>query len=131
MGMDETDFRILGMLEKNSRESFVTIAKRLGIVEGTVRNRVAALVRSGKIKRFTVEFEAPFEAIVMIKVAGKRSPRLAARISELCGNAYEISGDYDVATFIKAVSMDDLNKKIDRIRGMKGVAATVTGVKLR
>ena len=128
--MDETDFRILGMLEKNSRESFVAIAKRLGIVEGTVRNRVAAVVRSGKIKRFTVEFEAPFEAIVMIKAA-KRSPRLSTRISELCGNAYEISGDYDVAAAVKAVSMDDLNKKIDRIRGMKGVAATVTAVKLR
>ncbi|MBI4019579.1 MAG: Lrp/AsnC family transcriptional regulator [Candidatus Aenigmarchaeota archaeon] len=129
--MDETDFSILGMLEKNSRESFVTIAKSLGITEGTVRNRVAALIRTGKIKRFTVEFEAPFEAIVMIKASGKKGGRLAAKIEEFCGNAYEISGDYDVAAVVKAVSMDDLNKKIDRIRGTKGVSVTVTAVKLR
>lgn len=41
--MDQLDIEILEFLQRDARTSFTDIAKALGIVEGTVRNRVAKL----------------------------------------------------------------------------------------
>jgi len=41
--MDETDRSIVGILETNGRASNATIARRVGVSEGTVRRRLKRL----------------------------------------------------------------------------------------
>ncbi|MBI4014955.1 MAG: Lrp/AsnC family transcriptional regulator [Candidatus Aenigmarchaeota archaeon] len=128
--MDETDLKIMRRLEKDSRESFVDIAEVLGVTEGTVRNRVARLMKSGHIRRFTVDFRAPFEAAVMVSVDAKRTKRIIASLKGVSSDVYEISGSYDIVTIIKTISIESLNKAIDRIRTIRGVRGTVTSIRL-
>ena len=79
-------------------------------------------MESGHIRRFTVDFRAPFEAAVMISVDAKRAKRIIASLKGLSSDVYEISGSYDIVAIIKAISIESLNKSMDRIRAIRWVA---------
>ncbi len=129
--MDETDCRILGILKKNSRESFVRIAELLGVTEGTVRNRVKSLEKDGTIKGFTIEYEPPVSGLVILKTVLGKNRKLIEKLRPFSDNIFEISGEYDIALIVDANTIDELNKKIDKIRALRGVSGTITSVKLR
>ena len=128
--MDDTDSKIVYILKKNGRENFVEIAKEIGITEGTVRNRVGRLVKAGVIKRFTIDYEAPVEGLVILKSRLKNNRELIDKLKAFSDNIFEISGEYDIAAIIKADSIEELNKKIDMIRVLRGVTDTSTAIKL-
>lgn len=50
MRMDETDSQIIALLSRDGRTNNNEIAKKLGISEGTVRNRIKKLVESGVLR---------------------------------------------------------------------------------
>ncbi len=123
---DETDYKIVKMLEKDARTSFVQIAERLGVTEGTIRNRVKRMEDGGHIK-FTLKHRA-IEGLVLIKA--KNVKNIIGHLKQFSDNIYEISGEYDVAAIIDAPTMNELNKKIDKIRAIKGIADTNTAISL-
>nr|MDQ5875316.1 AsnC family transcriptional regulator [Thermoproteota archaeon] len=53
--VDETDEKILRILQADSRRAFVDIANEIGLSESAVRRRVKNLVDRTIIKRFTIE----------------------------------------------------------------------------
>ncbi len=55
--MDETDTKILELLVKNARASFIDMGKRLRISESTVRKRVGDLEKHGVIKKYSAIVE--------------------------------------------------------------------------
>lgn len=57
METDETDMKILGFLQGDARMPFRGIAKKLGISDATVYNRVQKMVKKGVIKRFTADID--------------------------------------------------------------------------
>lgn len=129
--MDELDYKILSVLKKSARENFVGIAKQLGVTEGTIRNRVKRLLKTGIIRRFTIDYEAPAEGLVILKSNLKKNKELIVKLKEFSDNIFEISGEYDIAAIIRADSIEELNKKIDRIRVLRGVTDTSTAIKLK
>jgi len=48
--IDELDQKIIGELQRDGRQSFVELAKKLNVVEGTVRKRYKNLMEKGIIK---------------------------------------------------------------------------------
>lgn len=56
--MDTADFRILEILNKNSRKSYLSIAKDLGISGKTVQKRIERMIREGVILSFEIGFDA-------------------------------------------------------------------------
>ncbi len=52
--LDDRDFQIINMLEKNARVAFTAIAKALNVSESTVRKRVGELEKEGIIKGYCV-----------------------------------------------------------------------------
>ncbi|MFX1420317.1 MAG: winged helix-turn-helix transcriptional regulator [Promethearchaeota archaeon] len=54
--MDEIDFEILKLLDKNCRISYSKIAERMNLSLRNVSNRVDNLIKDGVITRFTVQF---------------------------------------------------------------------------
>lgn len=126
--MDGTDFRIIGILKRNSRKSFTDIAGALGVTEGTVRNRVSRLAREGAIK-FTIGYRAPVEGLVIAKTL-KNNKEIISRLKGFSENIFEISGEYDIALILEAHSIKELNRKVDAIRALRGVLSTNTAIKL-
>ena len=55
--MDGFDFRIVQLLDRNSRESFARIAGAVGLTSRTVQRRVARMVETGFIRGFDVMVE--------------------------------------------------------------------------
>ena len=124
--MDDTDYKIIKILEKDSQTSFVEIAERLVVSEGTIRYRVNRMLRAGNIK-FTVKHRA-VEGLIFIK--GKNIRNIANQLKQFSDNIYEISGEYDIAAIIDAPTINELNKKIDRIRAIRGIVDTNTAISL-
>lgn len=52
--LDQTDRAIISILQENSRTSNTEIAKRLGVSEGTVRNRLRKLLDNDVIRNIAV-----------------------------------------------------------------------------
>ena len=55
MSKDKIDDRILEILRKDARESFVEIGKRLKLSESAIRRRVKTMVDGGIIEKFTIQ----------------------------------------------------------------------------
>lgn len=129
--MDQIDQRILGLLRENARMKNMEIARRIGLTEGAVRARIRKLVDSGIIERFTIQTRsAGVEAFILVETRAERTKQVAARVRQLCPEAFETSGDFDVAARVVAEDLEGLNTIVDQIRSIAGVVKTTTLLKL-
>jgi len=129
--MDNIDLEILKILKNDARAKFVSIARKVGLTEGAVRRRIKKLKEEGVIKRFTIETMAEFEGVVLVETEPTITRDVAERMKKIAARVFEVSGDYDIAAFIQAYTMDELNRKIDTIRNLPGVLNTNTLIKLK
>jgi DNA-binding Lrp family transcriptional regulator len=134
--VDETDERIIHILQADSRKAFVEIANEIGLSESAVRRRVKNLVDRMIIKRFTIELGASDKtsAITLISVASTAdTSAVSSQLMNLNGVkvVYEITGQYDIAAIISAPAIVDINKCIDDIRKIEGVSDTDTVIILK
>jgi Lrp/AsnC family transcriptional regulator for asnA, asnC and gidA len=134
--VDETDEKIIRILQADSRRAFVDIANEIGLSESAVRRRVKNLVDRTIIKRFTIELGASDKtsAITLISVASTAdSSAVSNQLMNLNGVkvVYEITGQYDIAAIIAAPAIADINKCIDDIRKIEGVSDTDTVIILK
>ncbi len=130
--MDEIDEKIIEMLKEDSRTPFLKIAQTLGISEGAVRSRVKKLVKSGVIKKFTIEVSEPenVKAIVLVKTSPEMdTAEVRENILRVCRNVtwcFEISGSYDIILLLSARNISEMNTEVEKIRKIKGVSETLT-----
>jgi len=134
--MDEVDKKILAILEKNSRTPYLKIAKKVGISEGTVRRRVNKLIKNGSIRRFTI-ITAPTEKlrafILVDTVPQVPVPEVSEKIQRVVQvkEVYEVSGEYDIISFVEGDNVKEINDSVDEMRAIEGVARTMTIFVLR
>ncbi len=128
--MDEIDKKLTSILRKNGRASYTEMARQVSLTEGAVRRRVGALVSSGDIRRFSAVLASEARAIVLAKLDPKVAAAAIASIKQAAPDIFETSGAYDLAILLDAESVEEINKKVDRIRAVKGVASTDTLMKL-
>lgn len=134
--IDETDEKIIRILQADSRKAFVDIANEIGLSESAVRRRVKNLVDSAVIKRFTIELGASDKtsAITLVSVSSTAdTSAVSQRLMKLAGVQviYEITGQYDIAAIIAAPAIGEINKCIDDIRKIEGVSDTNTVIILK
>lgn len=134
--MDEMDEKIVRILKKNSRMTYVDIGRAVGLSEGAVRNRVQTLLESGMIRKFTIEVDTSIavRALTMISV----NPSIpTSLVSETVGGLpaieriYEITGEYDIVAVVASPNIEGINQCIEEIRGIEGVVKTNTMIVLR
>jgi len=129
--LDEIDYKILEILRENARTTNQDIAKIVKLTEGAVRNRIKHLLLTGIIKRFTIDTEAAQpEAIVLMKTEAKGSKEILRRIRRYTNRLFETAGEYDVAGFVTAETIEKINTTIDKLRAVDGVISTVTLLKI-
>ena len=136
MYRDKTDERILEFLQKDSRESFVEIGKKLKMSESAVRRRVKNMVGNGIIEKFTVQVgEAnSTSAIVLVSVDSSiDTSKVSTKLTKLNAvkTVYEITGQYDICVIVSAPNITEINQCIDDLRKITGVIDTNTVIILK
>ncbi len=126
--MDGIDKKIILILREDSRTPFLHIAKKIGVSEGTIRNRVKELTKNKIIKRFTIDTKGTYFGFVGLKTNPKeKTINILKRIKKLgVKRAFEISGEFDAMVFLEYMKREEANKQIELIRAIKGIVETKT-----
>lgn len=113
--LDELETKIILALQKDARTPFKTIAKELGVSEGTISNRVNRLTQQGILK-----LEArvnPFvlsgkvAALLGINLKHRTHAKAVKAIQSLpyVNAVWVTTGKYDIFVEVLADSINDLN----------------------
>jgi len=129
--LDSIDNKILELLRQNSRTSNSDIADKIGLTEGTVRNRIKRLIKTNVIKKFTIETRpVQREAIVLIRTQTSGSKETLRKIRKYVDRLFETAGEYDVAAYVTANDLATINGIVDKLRTVEGINSTVTLLKI-
>jgi|AntDeeMinimDraft_5_1070356.scaffolds.fasta_scaffold00101_43 DNA-binding Lrp family transcriptional regulator len=125
--MDSTDQEILDILKQDGRASYTDVADKVGVSEGTVRNRVETMVEENIIENFTVETSNHgISAVVLVKLSMDVEPEEAIQKFPDNMTVYEVTGEHDLILIVDRESTEALNDNLDNLRKVKGVKQTVT-----
>ncbi|MEM5777219.1 MAG: winged helix-turn-helix transcriptional regulator [Candidatus Aenigmatarchaeota archaeon] len=123
----DMDYKIIKILENNSRIKYTYLGKLLGISEAAVRKKISKLIKEGIIKKFTIEvdwkylnmnlaiigFDAYPEKIDEIIFSVKNFPNIK--------KFYFASGDHNFLVFITYHNKNDLTKFIKKLKKTEGI----------
>ncbi len=116
MKLDQLEKDIMTLVQKDGRESFVDIAEKVGVTEGTVRRRFYRLVDEGVIKisavsdPFQIGFDSP--AIIGLNVEPGRIDEIAEHLAGMEPIHFVgiTTGDFDVIVHGVFSSNDELSR---------------------
>ena len=135
--MDDLDRRLIALLRRDARTSVATLAGALGVSRGTVLNRMRRLEESRVIQGYTVQLRGDAEpeqirAWMSIQVEGTQARRVIASLLGEPGVSalHDTNGRWDLLAELRALSMDELARTLERIRLIKGIRGTETSIHL-
>lgn len=134
--MDETDKKIIEILKKHGRATYVDVGKKVGLSEGAVRKRIKTLVDSDVIRQFTIKvgLTESAEAMTLLSIdPAYPTSKISEMLSKLPNieTVHEITGQYDIAVIISALNITDVDACVEKIRRMDGIINTNTMIILR
>jgi len=129
--LDDVDRGIIEALQANGRESFRSIAARVGVAEATVRSRYARLVEDDilQVTGVTNPLGLGFDAMAMLGVNTSGAPDpIADQIGSWNEAAYVVvtAGRFDVLVEVVCVDRRHLLELTNRVRAIPGVVTTET-----
>lgn len=137
MKMDDTDRQLIALLRQDARMTVATLAAKLRVSRGTVTNRLRKLEDAQVIVGYTVQLRPDVEpnlirAWTSVLVEGNQS---RAVIASLLGEPgvqalHDTNGRWDLLVELRAETMADLSKVLERVRLIKGIANTETSILL-
>ncbi|MBA2955478.1 AsnC family transcriptional regulator [Nocardioides sp. MAH-18] len=122
--MDDLDRAILGRLVADGRATFRDIGADVGLSASAVKRRVDQMTRRGQIAGFTAVVDPEVlgwttEAYVEVYYRGNVSTaqlaRSLAEVPQITG-AWTVSGDADALVHVRAASMAEIERTVERIR---------------
>ena len=137
MDLDATDRDLLAALLEDARISQRGLAKRVGVAQGTITNRLRRLEGMGVIKGYTVLLDAESIGWTMIVITGltiqkgsmidvqqqiAADPRVFA--------VYDVTGDYDSMVLARVRGRKDLDDLTKTVFTLQGVQRSFTQVVL-
>ncbi|TXT36193.1 MAG: AsnC family transcriptional regulator [Comamonadaceae bacterium] len=135
--MDETDHQLLALLRQDARLSVATLAQKLKVSRGTVTNRIRRLEDSGTIVGYTVRLRPDVQhnliiAWMSIAVDGNQTRAVIANLLGEPGVAalHDTNGRWDLLAELRAETLQELAKVLERIRLLKGISSTETSIHL-
>jgi DNA-binding Lrp family transcriptional regulator len=138
LALDETDRRIVAVLDQTPRATVQYIAHALSLARGTVQARVGRLIESGVLGLTSTRLQPaalarPLRALVTAEVDQAQFDGLLDDISGVpeVVECLAISGQSDIWLEIVAVDADDVYRITQQLMGLRGIRRTVTSLVLR
>lgn len=135
--MDDTDRKLIALLRQDARLPVATLAAKLGVSRGTVTNRLKKLEDEQWIVGYTVKLKPDAEpnlihAWMGVLVEGNQTRAVVASLLGEPGVAalHDTNGRWDLLAELRAESMGELSKVLERVRLIKGIANTETNILL-
>ncbi len=135
--MDETDRKLIALLRQDARLPVATLATKLGVSRGTITNRLRKLEDEQVIVGYTVKLKPDAEpnqirAWMGVLVEGNQTRAVTASLLGEPGveALHDTNGRWDLLAELRAESMGELSKVLERIRLIKGIANTETNILL-
>lgn len=125
--LSRSDQALIAALRDNARRSVTELAHLTGLSRTTVRTRLDQLVRSGRIRRFTIETDVDVEgevrAITMIALQGQMSHQVIRALARIPGvtTIWSTNGAWDLVVDIRTGSLVAFDTVLREIRGVAGV----------
>jgi Lrp/AsnC family transcriptional regulator, leucine-responsive regulatory protein len=135
--LDDKDAIILSRLRLDSSEPISSLASELALPRTTIQERIRRLVKTGVIKRFTIQQDfaklgKPVTAFILISfetlqgISQKKAAEELARIEDIY-EVHIISGDWDILVKARGSSIESIGELVmEKIRNVKGVGRTLT-----
>ena len=130
-----SDFDIIEILLKNSRRSFVDIAKELNVTETAVRKRVRRMENQGIIERYSIDINPKklgygMRVLLGLDTTAQTYISTIQKLKKMDESLriYSSSGDHDLLIEIWMKDDEELNKfikKIENIRGIKEICPAI------
>ena len=129
--IDEVDRSIIEALQKNGRESFRRIARRIGVSEATVRSRYSRLCEDNilQVTGVTNPLGLGFEAMAMVGIRTNGAPEpVSDEIARWDEADYVVvtAGQFDILVEVVCADRRHLLDVTNRIRALEGVVSTET-----
>ena len=137
MDLDATDRELLAALLEDARISQRGLAKRVGVAQGTITNRLRRLEEMGVIKGYTVILDAESMGWTMTVITGLRiqkgsmidvQQQIAA--DPRVFGVYDVTGDYDSMVLARVRGRKDLDELTKTVFTLNGVQRSLTQVVL-
>jgi Lrp/AsnC family transcriptional regulator for asnA, asnC and gidA len=135
--VDEFDLKLVQELRKNGKKSYLSLAKMLGVVEGTIRNRVKDLLKKNIIKIVAIpnirHLGYNFISIMGLQVKMADLRKVADNLAKkpnICYLSF-VTGRYDLIAIIMTRSPKELSHFIEEeISAIPSILRTETFVNL-
>ena len=135
--LDETDLKILSLLQKNCQVSYRKLGTLLCISGVNVAARIKALEEKGVLKGYMVSLDPvklgyDLTAILYVQVEGGFLGEVGAELSRSSNviGVYEVTGDFDIIAVAKLRDRDSLNALIKNLLITPHVRRTLTNITL-
>ncbi|MEK9805643.1 MAG: Lrp/AsnC family transcriptional regulator [Euryarchaeota archaeon] len=131
--LDDTDRRIIEVLERDARTSLRGIAEKVGVSLGTVSNRVKKLEDNGVIKDYRVILDSEkvgwnLNVVIGLRIQKGRLIEIQEKIARdnRVYGVYDVTGEFDSMVIARAVDRSDLDDLSKNVLSMDGVVRSVT-----
>jgi len=138
MELDQTDKKLLNLLQADAKLSYAELAKRLGVSTSGIHKRVKRLVDAEVIKRFVVVVDPQaigkkLKAFIGVSTEPGRCAEVKSQLirkPEVL-EIHEVAGEHDL--FLKIITDDTLklNDILHEFDSIPGVSSTRTLVVLK
>ncbi|MFL2959727.1 MAG: Lrp/AsnC family transcriptional regulator [Candidatus Thalassarchaeaceae archaeon] len=131
--IDDTDRKIIHVLQKDGRASLRKISEEVGVALGTVSNRVNRMEHSGIITGYSVSLDPEkvgwsLNVVIGLRIEKGRLIEIQEKISRdyrVCG-VYDVTGDYDSMIIARAKDREDLDDLIKNVMSIDGIERSLT-----
>src|SRR5487761_2362370 len=135
--MDDLDRRLIALLRADARTTVMELARDLGIARGTVQNRMAKLEADGTIAGYTVRLRPQTDmhritALMTIEVEGNTLDQVSRTLrgDPAVEALHSTNGRWDLIAELRADSLAEVDRVINRIRTLESIARTETSLLL-
>lgn len=137
MKIDETDRKIIGLLQEDARQSNAAIARIIGVSEATIRRRIKIMVEDGTLSVKAVPNPAKFGLNTTAFIGIDVQPDMLDVVAEALNKRDEVgflgvsTGRYDLITWILVRNLEELREFLESfLAKVPGIRKTETLVLL-
>lgn len=137
MLLDDTDRKLLQLLQTDARASHRQLARDMGVAQGTVTNRLKRLEEAGVIQGYSAVLNPAYVGWSMTVMAGLRilkgkmidvQQKIAADPRVFA--VYDVTGDWDSIILARVQNREDLDNLTKTVFTLEGVERSYTHVVL-